>query len=252
MFRRSIATLLSSVTLVAVSLSISDPAHAATSFTYYAGGQQTVTDSMMQANFGVARPVLNDPETRSAAMMVAKNTAGDAVGIGWTVDPALNDDSEPHLTVAWWKNGAGQCYNDECAGYTALAGAAFTIGQKLTPGTVQRLGVQYFEGAWWLWASISGGAGGWIGYYADTNWTSPWPVFNRVQLYGELTTTALEPTSQMGNGNCSDLQTALSINSVSFTTSAAVNLKSFATYPRAYSVFPLSARTFRYGGAGMC
>jgi hypothetical protein len=253
MFRRSLAALLASVAVAAVSLSASPgTAHAATAVQYFAGAQQTVSDSVVSANFGVGKPIVAEGDGHSAAMMVARDGSGNGVGIGWMVDAGLYGDDEPHLTVAWWKDGAGQCYNTECSGYTPYSGATLAAGRTLTSGVTQRFGLYYFDGAWWLWAGTTAGAGSYIGYYADTNWTAPWPTFSKVQVFGEVTTTALDPVTEMGNGVCGDSPSALAIGSVAYSTTATVNLTTFATYPGAYSAQRLSARTIRYGGAGRC
>ncbi len=253
MFRRSLAALLASVVAVAVSLSVSPgAAHAVTSFTYYAGAQQTVSDSAVFANFGVGKPVLTAEETRSSAMLVARDASGNGVGIGWSVDPGRHGDDDPHLVVAWWKNNAGQCYNTDCPGFTAWSGAAMALGQKFTAGTPQRFGIQHSGSEWWLWAGAPGNVGSYIGYFGDANWTTAWPAFSKVQAYGELTTTALYPTAQMGNGLCAGNVNALTISSIAFNAGVTADLKTFATYAPAYSTFLLSPRTFRYGGSGVC
>ena len=255
MFRRSLAGLLASVVAVAVSLSVSpSPAHAATTV-YYAGGRQTVSASVLFANFGVGKPVVAEGETHSAAMMVARDPSSNGVGIGWMVDRARHGDDDPHLVVAWWKDGAGQCYNTECPGFTPWAGATIALGQKFTPGTPQRFGIQRSGDGWWLWAGTTDNVGSYIGYFSDSNWTAPWPLFSGVQLYGQvIAPTNVAPVSEMGNGLCSSDVNALTISSVSYSTTAdkAVNLSAFATYPRVYSSERLTARTIRYGGSGIC
>jgi hypothetical protein len=252
MLRRFLAALLTSVALAAVSLSVSSGAAYAASMSYLAGARQDISDSVVFANFGVGKPVLAAGDANSSAIMLVRDGAGDAIAIGWTVDPGLNGDSDPHLFTYWWKQNTGQCYNTACPGYTPYPGATLAIGQKLTAGTPQRFGIQYSGGAWWLWAGSTTGVGSYIGYFADSNWAAAWPTFSTVQLYGAVAASVDYPASQMGNGYCADNVNGLTISSVSYTTSATVDLKTYATYARAYSVNLLTARTFRYGGSGSC
>jgi hypothetical protein len=252
MLRRFVAALTASVALAAVSLASSSGAAFAASTSYVAGMQQNISDSVVFANFGVGKPVLATGDAQSSAMMVAKSGARDAIAIGWMVNPALNGDSDPHLFVFWWKNGVGQCYNTSCPGYTAYSGATLAVGQKFTAGSPQRFGIQHSGDEWWLWAGTSAGVGSYIGYISDSNFAAAWPTFTTVQFYGAVSADLDYPTSQMGNGYCAEDSNALSIGSVSYTTSSTVNLTPYATYPPAYSVYKLSARTFRYGGSGSC
>lgn len=254
MLRRFLGALLASVVVVAASLTASATAAFAAATYYSAGAGQNISESLVYANFGVAAPTLATGDYHTLAEVVVKGGASgnDMVAIGWTVDRSLNGDSDPHLFVYWWKNGVGQCYNTACAGYTAYSGATYTAGQKLTAGTYQRFGIQYFNGAWWLWAGTSGGAGGWIGYINDSNWTTAWPTFSTVQVLGQVVADVASPTTQMGNGFCSDSTSALTIGSVSYTTSSTVKLAAFATDSTKYSATMLSARTLRYGGDGSC
>ena len=254
MLRRFLAALLATVVLLAASLSTSATAAYAALTYYYAGAGQNVSDSVVIANFGVAAPTVATTDYHSYAALIVRGGASgnDTIAIGWTVDRAVNGDSDPHLFVYWWKNGVGQCYNTACPGYTASSGATYTAGQRLLAGTPQRFGIQHSGGAWWLWVSTTSGVGSYIGYINDSNWTTAWPTFSTVQLYGEVAANVASPTTQMGNGFCSENGLGLTIGSVTYTTSSTVNLAAFATDSSKYSATMLSARTFRYGGDGSC
>jgi hypothetical protein len=254
MLRRLLAALLASVVLLAVSLSASGTAAYAALTYYYAGAGQNVSDSIVSANFAVAAPTLTAGDFHTQVAMVVKGGAAgnDMVAIGWTVDPALNGDSDPHLFVYWWKNNVAQCYNTACPGYTAYPGATYTAGQRLLAGTPQKFRIQYSGGAWWFWVGTTAGVGSYIGYISDSNWTAAWSTFSTVQVYGEVAANVAAPTTEMGNGFCSENALALTIGSVTYTTSATVNLAAFATDSSKYSSTLLSARTLRYGGDGSC
>ena len=260
MRKHFLATLLASVTLATVSLSASssaayaDPgaAFVAPSTSYIAGAQQTITDSYVSARFGVAKPVLTGGDAQSATLMLVNNGAGDQISIGWSVNPALNGDNEPHLFTYWWKKSVGQCYNTACAGYTPYPSAVIKVGQKLTPGITEKLGIEHWGTRWWLWVGTDANDSEVIGYFEDSIWSTAWPTFSSVSLYGGIDTENVNPTSQMGNGLCAENPDGLKIGSVTYSTSATVNLSTFATRPRLYSAKALSARTFRYGGSGSC
>ncbi|AGL18152.1 neprosin family prolyl endopeptidase [Actinoplanes sp. N902-109] len=246
--------LLTSVVLVGASLAMpATGAHAQTLTPYSAGVTQTVSDSMVWANFGVAAPAVTPGDYASSAEILVKGgpTGTDSVAIGWTVNLSLNGDSNPHLFVYWTKAGVGQCYNAGCPGYTAYPGATFTAGQALTAGTAQRFRLLHDGGAWWFWAGNTAGTGEYFGYINDSNWGTAWPTFSTVQAFGQVTVAAAAPTTRMGNGTCADNPSALTIGSLAYNT-ATVNPTAFATDSNKYSVTMLSARTMRYGGDGSC
>lgn len=254
MLRKIFTGVLASVVLIGASLSATAVAASAAGVaTYYsAGGQQTVSDTQAYANFGLATPTLTAGDYFSTAEILVKGGAStnDSVEIGWTINPSLNGDSMPHLFVYWTKAGVGQCYNAACPGYTAYAGATYPVGSLLT--TAMKLGVVHSSGAWWFWAATTGGVGGYIGYINDTSWTTAWSTFSLVQAFGQVATSAAAPTTQMGNGYCSDSTSSLTIGSMAYSTTTTVNLTAFATDSNKYSATMLSARTLRYGGDGSC
>jgi hypothetical protein len=60
----------------------------------------------------VSRPALAAGDFHSLGEMAAESADGrNIVEVGWTVDRGLFGDSEPHLFVFHWVNGAPTCYN---------------------------------------------------------------------------------------------------------------------------------------------
>lgn len=252
MIKKLIGALAASTLLVAMAAT---PAQAALTY-FYAGAQQTITDAGAYANMTIATPTITTGDFHSLAEITVKDSTGNqAVEFGWTVDPTLNGDSNPHLFVYWWKNGVGQCYNTGCTGYTAYASATIAVGATLSNGAM-RFGIQHSSGAWWVWYGTTGGVGNWVGFISDTNWTTAWTSFGKAQFFGEVAVNVASPTTLMGNGACSGGTTPASFGSVQYVTNPVANVNltttGMVTDSTKYDSTLASARTFKYGGDGSC
>ncbi|HSE60847.1 MAG TPA: neprosin family prolyl endopeptidase [Candidatus Saccharimonadales bacterium] len=181
-----------------------------------------------------------------------------AVEIGWTVDPALNGDDDPHLFVYWWKLGAGQGYNG--AGFVDNGAEPLDAGDSLAGdiGVSKRMFIWHYNGAWWVSYDNK-----YIGYFPDSLWgTGVFTNTTYQQVFGEIAATTDPTCSEMGNGimpvaggTTAALMGSLS-KIVGQTASAVVSLDPWTsttvTRPTSWGLVAASSYTFRYGGPGDC
>jgi hypothetical protein len=163
---------------------------------HYGTAYQFVEAEGSHANLTVYKPTLADYDHHSLAeIAVRSEDRQNTVEVGWTVDPAVNGGSlEPHLFVFFWVNGKGMCYNVDCKGWVQKG--SISPGGKLPVGTQVRMGIQFFNDAWWIAVNSE-----WIGKYPATEWTDRGTKFtqaNLIQWFGEVASPSLEPCSTMG------------------------------------------------------
>jgi hypothetical protein len=216
---------------------------------FYNVGTQVADSDGYSANVTVARPTLGAADYHTLAELAVQSAdSRQIVEVGWTVDRALNGDSDPHLFVYHWINGAPACYNG--CGFVPTPGATVKPGATLAAGVSKRFGIQFSEGAWWISFDNE-----FIGHFPETLWTSQGVgSFNRsglVQIFGEVAAGGEKPCSQMGNGLPGTDPAAAVLGSVTYLDGPTVALavKSTTTY---YTVGALSGRTFQYGGTATC
>lgn len=260
MLKKVFASLIATGALVAATAA---PAQAALAY-FYAGGQQTVTDSLVFANVNIAKPTIAAGDFHSLAEIAVTKVNGsgnrEIVEVGWNVDPALYGDSNAHIFVFWWKNGAGCGYNgtNTCggSGFVPWAGSSpYPAGTTVAAGTNVRMHIQHSGTAWWVYTGVPGGTGDWIGYFPDSNWSTAWSSFDKVQLFGEVAANVASPTTQMGNGSCGAAGSpAAFFSSYTLGTgTASLTTAGMVTNSAKYSVGMLASnRSFYYGGDGSC
>lgn len=234
------------------------PAHASGPFYIYAGRTQAAATAGAYSTMDAEAPHIDavNGYHSLAEVEIEKTNAGgkQVVEVGWTVDPALNGDSNPHLFVAWWKNGVFQCYNTACAGFVQLASPAPQAGQTLTTGVAasKRYGLQYSAttpsgGGWWFYASSPTTA---FGYIPNTAWgTSAFSQSDKVQMFGESASSSLPTCNYVGSGTQGSTTAvpAAFFSSNSYISGPTVAMTTAVTDP-SLSVGVASAATFYYGG----
>ncbi|GAA1636384.1 hypothetical protein GCM10009828_075730 [Actinoplanes couchii] len=211
---------------------------------YNAGSQAAVTDGAY-ANFGIGKPTLALTDFHSLAELAVQSADGtQVVEVGWTVDRLVNGDTEPHLFVYHWVNGVPTCYN--ACGFVRYS-TNIRPGDTLPEDTTKKLGIQYYDGAWWVAYDTE-----WVGYYPASRWGGTFTQTGNVQFFGEVAALSLAPCTEMGNGrNGNSDAAAARISSVTYLNGPPVDLYVRSTSNH-YDVARLSGRTFRYGGAGAC
>jgi hypothetical protein len=213
-------------------------------FHYNVGSQAAVTDGAY-ANFSINKPTLAGSDYHTLAELAVQSGNGSQiVEVGWNVDQVVNGDDDPHLFVFHWVNGQPACYNG-CGfvQYSANISPGDTIPQNVT----KRLGIQYYNGAWWIAYDTE-----WVGYYPASLWSGGFIQSGMVQVFGEVAAASATPCTDMGNGlhGAAD-STAARIGSVSYINGPTVDMYVRSTSDH-YDVAKLSGRTFRYGGPGAC
>jgi Neprosin len=223
-----------------------DNGDADVNYLYSVGSQAAETDGIY-ANLTVAKPTLAKADYHTLTEIALQSADGQQiVEVGWTVDRVVNGDDDPHLFVFHWVNRKATCYNG--CGFVSYS-KNVTAGATLSYDVTKKFGIQYFNGAWWIAYDTE-----WIGFFPEALWNAEGVKFNRsglVQVFGEVASTTAKPCSEMGNGQTPDKTTAAKAASISFLNGPPEQMNVRATSD-IYSVNPLSARTFRFGGPGAC
>jgi hypothetical protein len=212
-------------------------------------------------SFKVYKPHLADTDSHSLAEMDVEAPSGagstsDIVEVGWTVDRGLNGDDAPHLFVFHWVAGNPMGYN--VPGFVPQPGAAEKPGDPLVVGSVHKFMIKHYQGNWWI-----GDNNQWFGRYPDSLWPhldpqgkvdgSTFTKGFRVQWFGEVSTMAPRPCSQMGTGYvASDVNGAARIDDIGEINGPVVELHVFSDAPSYYTVAENGTRGIRYGGRGAC
>lgn len=170
------------------------------------GGQQSVTNTGLQAWINVQKPFLATTEgsnAHSLGQIYVSDSSGNAVELGWTVDRFVNSGSaDPHLFVHRWDSGVGQGYNG--GGWVDYAATATDAGSNINAdvaGSSESFVLVYDAttpsgGGWWGQYK-----GQWIGYFPASLWSSPtFTSSTGYQVFGEVAATDTNPCTDMGNG----------------------------------------------------
>jgi hypothetical protein len=224
---------------------------------YYQAPSPAPTDALVSMD--VKRPVLHGDYHSLAEISVQSLNQQQTIEAGWTVDPALNGDNDPHFFIGSWKNGVFQGYNN--ANFTpctlALCGAtpAAVPGTNLSSyigGTAPVFGITYSGGAYWVKFGST-----WSGFINGSNWSGVSPAFTNIPLFkafGEVAAVNTVPCAQMGDGVAgSTITGAARVGNLTYvgTTATASFTGNTVTNAAYYSTAYLSStttRSFAYGG----
>ena len=227
---------------------------------HYAGAYQIVSAEGTYANLVVGKPKLATDDYHTLAEIAVQagpSTARNIVEVGWTVDRNVNEGSnDPHLFVYHWVDGKESCYN--ACGFVQYSRTVFP-GDKLAEGTVKRMGIQFFNGAWWIAFDSE-----WVGYFPGALWNDRYTRTEAIQWFGEVASSTVKPCSGMGTGvDPKDEYASARLGTINLLNSSAppsVSLNVQSPQPAgtaAKSSTPVyagirtsSARTVRYGGPG--
>lgn len=228
---------------------------------HYAGAYQVVAAEGTYANLVVGKPKLATDDYHTLAEIAVQagpSAARNIVEVGWTVDRGVNGgSSDPHLFVYHWVDGKESCYN--ACGFVQYSRTVFP-GDKLAQGTVKRMGVQYFNGAWWIAFESE-----WVGYFPGALWNNRYTKSDAIQWFGEVASSTLKPCSGMGTGvHPTDEFASARLGTINLLNAGAppsvsLNVQSpqpagitaaSSTGPVYAGIRTSSARTVRYGGPG--
>lgn len=227
---------------------------------FYGGGQQTVTTDGASTQATVEKPTCTSTQFCYHSLFeLAVKSANEQqiVEWGWTVDPSLFGNSNPHLFAGSWTNGVFNGYGTgfvPAVGTTCPHGLDINADVSVGSATTQLFGVQYVSGAWW-----TSYKGNYCGAFQNSLWTSPtYTQGGKVQVFGEVAASDTAPTgAKMGSGVLGS--TTAGAKSYSFTLGNTVpagvtpaltifNIPSAPTHYNAIMIAPTVFRSFRYGG----
>ena len=220
-----------------------------TGFYYKVGGTQRTVADGAQALFTIGKPVVAPEASHSLAAIAVRSADGlDNVQVGWTVDPGLNGDGEPHLFAIHRSGGIDACYNDTDAdcGFEPYGPSTIRVGAKLDAGLAKRFIIQHSGDRWWVGYDTQ-----WFGSFPDTLWSGAFVQTGAVQYFGEVSGETDPSCSEMGTGWRADNMQSARISSVNLINGTAATL-TIDPYDQKYTVSQLSATSFRYGGPGVC
>lgn len=266
MFKR-IGTSLSALALVLVGfVTVVTPANATPIYTYYATGQDTLTNPAdgIAVSMDVAKPGYNsaggDLHTLMEITAQSANT-NQTIELGWLVDQQQGD-VNPHLFSGAWVNGVFQGYN-AAGGFVSCSPPTSGCGTVHPGDTLAYPALKYFgilhqgtypTGKWWLNYDHS-----YVGYYPDSIWSSAsvTPNFDKVtftQGFGEVrSSVSSAPCAQMGNGLPASNTGAARIASLTFTGSTDTPsywlLTPSSPYTSAFNAVT-TTKSIRVGGDG--
>ena len=228
----------------------------------YAVGSQEADTEGFYANVTIAKPKLAEGDYHSLAELAVQSADEDQiVEVGWTVDPVVNGDYDPHLFVFHWVNDVPACYNG--CGFVNVSDN-IKPGSTLSYGDTKKFGIQNYKGDWWIAFDDE-----WVGYFPGTLWSDKGVTFERsglVQVFGEVASTTSTACSEMGNGESTTIvdpktkelkenEDAARLSSTTFIDGPKVELN-IRTKPKAaaatsrYTVHKMTAKSFRFGGQG--
>ena len=204
-------------------------------FSYAKSEQYGETDGTW-ANLTIEKPTLAEGDYHTLAELAVRSADGEQiVEVGWTVDPSLNDDRDPHLFVFHWKDGVpAKCYN--ACGFTQYS-KTVKPGDTLPVDTQKRFGIRHASGVWWIAYDSE-----YIGYFSDRVWEGRYTKGGLVQWFGEVAAATKVACTQMGNGvpALDETSPAARVGSIVLPNGPNVNVRPKAKADKPYTVFSLS------------
>jgi hypothetical protein len=214
-----VVSLMGAATLVGIGVSPAEATCAPLCY-YYVDGSEAHTAGGVLASMDVLKPTINTAkgDIHSLIEMSVEDSSGNRIELGWTVDPGLNGDNNPHLFTFYSKGGVLSGYNvgvTNCGG--AVTSPTATPGGTLTYPQFPAWGIVHDGAYWWLKFGT-----GWVGCLPDTIWTSVGQTFTQgtfFQLFGEVasshdygTGAGAPPCAFMGSGTKGSLKATVTPN----------------------------------------
>jgi hypothetical protein len=183
---------------------------------------------------------------------------GDTVEVGYTVDVALNGDSNPHLFTYWWDAGTGQCYNG--CGITDITTNPINAGAGLPKPVNKDFRIGSDATTWYF-----GYDGSWTSFLLKSAFSSSTEFGNSAdkvataQYFWEVAAAVDVPCTDMGSGYPGSPAVSQTTSAFNFTTSGTtdpVDVSISVQGPNmpvptgAYSMSKTSATSVRGGGPG--
>uniref|UniRef100_A0ACD5WP69 Uncharacterized protein n=2 Tax=Avena sativa TaxID=4498 RepID=A0ACD5WP69_AVESA len=134
-----------------------------------------------------------------------------SISVGWHIYPEKYGDSHPHFFTYWTRDGYEKtgCYNMECPGFVAAAGAAVTPGARIHPvsndkdGHLENVTLRVFKddktGDWWVYYDFNSVPTA-VGYYPMSLFTYLAKKANQFSFGAFVYAERVVPTPPMGSG----------------------------------------------------
>jgi hypothetical protein len=223
---------------------------------YYGTAYQYLTADGGGMTFGIESPLNFEGDDGGHSIdEIAVEASGSSltdVEMGWSVSFSQWSDTNPHLFVYHWIDGAETCYNT-CA-WNQYSGTYYP-GMSLSPlvGKPVYMGWVHADGAWWAWFNDQ-----WLGYISDSQWSGAFTQAGLIQWYGEIASSnGVPPRSQMGNGlfpqstAAASMTTMCGADASTWVCSYGDQQATSATDPTFYDILNQSSYgAARYGGPG--
>jgi hypothetical protein len=228
---------------------ITTPADGA--FFYGIVGQDFAVADGARGYYTIEKPYVASTDFHSLAELAVSSSSDElaqVIEVGWTVDPGLNGDNDPHLFVYHWVDGARTCYN-ACGFVPVPNEQGYAAGMKLpVTSTPLQFSILHHGTAW-----LVGFNGHTFGYFPDSLWSAKFTLTGLVQWFGEVAAAVGEttPCTEMGNGKFAVSPTAAQIRNIGYFP-ARVDLKArdVATKPDLYTILKVLPAGYRFGGPG--
>jgi len=195
-----------------------------------------------------ADPALGIGDAHSLAEIAVQSAdEQQIVEIGWTIDPGVNGDLQPHLFSFHWVDGEPTCYN--ACGWVQVSPHKHP-GMRVTPGEPHRYEIKLVNDDWWLFYDGEG-----MGYYPQSRWSGRYKAVGLAQWFGEVAAGVPSPCTQMGNGKLGAAAGATSFDDLHLfdpggATAPAMATKGALTKAAFYDLGSMTPTSFAFGGPG--
>lgn len=218
-------------------------------FSYVTGTQTTSATTGASVDMYVGAPAGVGTDGHSLQELALQTTGGTTVAntieVGWTVDPGVNGDYQPHLFVYHWINGQGTCYNG--CGFVQV-NQSIRAGMALNRNTPASFALINYSGNWWAYYNNVP-----FGYFPGSEWGGTFNTAQSVSAFGEVAASRQPTCAQMGNGAYGSAPGSSWISNYQLYGSPdRPYLSVFATDPGSYNYGSVRPTSFNLGGPGGC
>jgi hypothetical protein len=213
---------------------------------FYASAYRQAQTGKAEGKFTQDQPYVAAEDYHSLAEMAGETADGqNIIEIGWTVDPSLNGDSNPHLFVFHWISGAPTCYNG--CGYVQVSTTRYPGMTVAVSSTPQPFAFHFDGNNWWV-----GYQGEWIGYFPASLWAGQFTRLGLTQWFGEVAASSGTPCTQMGNGVIGTGTGAALVSSERIADDPGPPQVGEVTDPSYYALGAITGTGNHFGGPGGC
>jgi hypothetical protein len=215
-------------------------------FYFYNTATQFGTATTSSAKFAQYDPTVGVQDYHSLIEMAGESADGsNIIEVGWTVDPSLNGDSNPHLFVYHWISGSPTCYNG--CGWVQVSTTRYP-GMTVTVSSTPQAFAFHFDGTnWWI-----GYQGEWIGYFPGSLWAGQFTQLYLTQWFGEVAAASATPCTQMGDGVIGTGAGAAMVKQEHIDGGSGPPQAGEVTQPGYYALGAITGSDNHFGGPGAC